>query len=125
MMVTTEQINIFVMGMVTASIIWGIYKIVIGVIHGYPVRMSESKINTTIDRLQRQGFKVYQAIIGRSEMTFEQAKDATLLKAQGYLVFSDKDAFAGILLRPRLTSSETAQIRRSQFKLVVSNEPNE
>lgn len=98
---TTEQIVIFVMGMVTAAIMWSFYKIVVGVINGYPTRISEKQIIKLIDSLQRQGFKVYQVITGRHD--------------------SDKDALAGYLLRPRLTSKENAELRRSKFKVVVSN----
>lgn len=122
---TTEQMTIFIMGIITAAIVCSLHRIIVGVIDGYPTRLSEKQINMLIDSLQRQGFKVYQAIAGHSEMTNDQVREACLLKSQGYLVFSDRDAYSGYLLRPRLTSKENAQIRRSKFKLVVSNEPNE
>ena len=127
MSVISEQLNIYLMGMFTAAIVWFIYRFVVGVMNGYPIRMSEKKINKLIDGLQSHGFTVYQIITGRhdSGMTFEQARDATLLKTQGYLVFSDNRGFEGYLVRPRLTSNEKAELRRSQFKIVVSNEPNE
>jgi hypothetical protein len=124
MVLTTEQIIIFVMGMFTAGIVWSIYIFVVGLIYGYPTRISEKKINELIDRLQSQGFIVYQAITGCKPMTMQQAEDTTLLKSQGYLVFNNR-GWEGFLLRPRLTSNEKADLRRSKFKLVVSNEPNE